>query len=153
MFLFHAFVRRVTVPLLYWHVSRGRSWMVLALCTGDVRNSADGDSCLGGARTGRRSYGAWFGRMFRLTRSIRPRATEVRVEGSPIRSTVVVRWTDPVTAHDGVVFPNEGVHTLTLRWGRIATVHQAWDESVVRKACEHAAALGYQEATEPPLTS
>ncbi|SOD64498.1 SnoaL-like domain-containing protein [Streptomyces zhaozhouensis] len=153
MFLFHSFVRRVTVPLLYRHVSRGRCWLVLAMCAGDVRNSADGDSCLGGARVGRRSYGAWFGRMFRLTASIRPRAHRVEVTGSPLRATVVVHWTDPVTAHDGTVFENTGTHTLTLRWGRIATVHQAWDRSVVARACAHAAALGYPEATERPLTS
>ncbi|MBM0276004.1 nuclear transport factor 2 family protein [Micromonospora tarensis] len=151
MALFHLFVRTAVVPFLYHQVSAGRYWVVLAICTRDVRNSAAGDSALGGARTGRVDYRRWFDRMFRLTRSIRPRADSVRVEGSPRRATVTVHWTDHVYAHDGRLFVNRGIHRLRLSWGFISEVHQDWDEDMVRDACRHAADLGYREALAPPI--
>jgi ketosteroid isomerase-like protein len=153
MTLFHLFIRHVVVPTLYRQVSAGRYWMVVYMCTRDVHNSAAGDSALGGARTGRAAYRQWFDRMFRLTRSIRPRADSVQVTGSPRRATVTVHWTDHVYAHDGRLFLNRGVHRLRLSWGFIAEVHQDWDEDMVLQACRHAAELGHPEALEPPITS
>lgn len=151
MSLFHAFVRSAVVPFLYRQVSAGRYWVVLLACTPRVRNSAAGDSSLGGARVGRAQYRSWFARMFRLTRSLSPRADRVHVTGSPRRAFVTVEWTDHVYAHDGRLFVNHGTHRLRLSWGLIAEVHQDWDVDVVGAACRHAASLGYPEALEPAI--
>jgi ketosteroid isomerase-like protein len=148
---FHLLVRHAVVPFLYRQVSAGRYWVVLWACTANVRNSAAGESALGGVRTGRAGYRHWFARMFRLTRSIRPRADQVDVVGSPRRAFVTVRWTDHVHAHDGRLFVNRGTHRLRLAWGLIADVHQDWDTEVVAAACRHAADLGHPEALAPPL--
>jgi len=146
-----AVVTRVTVPLLYRHVSQGRSWLVIAMCAPDVANSAAGNSCLGGYRVGRRSYRDWFDRMFRLTRSVRPTAESVRVTGTLAKGTVDVEFSDPVVSPDGQVFLNHGHHLFALRNGRIAAVELAWDPRIAQSCCEHTAALGRSEALALPL--
>lgn len=149
--IFALLVSRVVVPSLYWLVSHRRYGVVLAMCTGDVRNSAGGESCVGGTRGTRAGYREWWRRLFRLCRSIRPRADQIRVDGGLRAAQVVVDWTDHITAWDGKVFVNRGQHSLRLKWGRIVYVHQAWDEDLVNEQARYTASLGYPEALEAPV--
>lgn len=150
--IYHTVLRRL-IPILYRQASAQRYSLVLALCSPDIRTTTPGDSALGGTRHTRAGYRLWWRRVFRICAALDLRLHSVSVTGPPWDTRLRTEWTDYVLAHDGRVFVNHGTHDGRMRWGRIVELRYSWDSDVVRQACEHVAAIGFPEASAPPISN
>jgi ketosteroid isomerase-like protein len=73
------------------------------------------------------------------------------VTGWPWATTIVVEWRDFGRAGDGTAFTNQGVHVISLRWGRPTAIRIYCDTALLTQVLERNAACGVAEAVATPI--
>ena len=119
--------------------------------TKDCRHHTGGTHALGGERHSRQATQQWYERLMRLLPGLTFDVDEVHVRGMPWNTTVVARWRDHamIGTYD---YENEGVNTMTLRFGKVSVLDVRCDDTRLAEACAAAVAAGRPEGGEPPIT-
>lgn len=102
----------------------GRPGLALWSMTSDVRLIFPGSSSLACDITGRDRVAAWLRRLVALRPAYQ--VLDVIVSGPPWNTRAAIRFRDAVEG-----YANEGMHYLTLRWGRITSDQLYLDTEVV----------------------
>lgn len=108
----------------------GRPRLALWSMSSDVRLIFPGSSSLACDLTGKDHVAAWLSRLIALSPAYQ--VLDVIVSGPPWNTRAAIRFRDTV---DG--YANEGMHYLTLRWGRIRSDQLYLDTEVVTAWEQH----------------
>ena len=73
------------------------------------------------------------------------------MSGWPWHTTAAVEWSDRGTTADGQPFQNQGVHVVTLRWGKVSRLQIYCDTVVLEEVFRRQAAQGISEAAAAPI--
>jgi ketosteroid isomerase-like protein len=73
------------------------------------------------------------------------------VSGRPWNTVAAVEWGDRGTTLDGRPFQNQGVHFVTLRWGKVASLRIYCDTATLADVLPRNATHGARDAAEPPI--
>ncbi|GAB3641582.1 nuclear transport factor 2 family protein [Spirosoma arcticum] len=118
-----------------------------------IRHHFSGDHALGGTRHDRTAVMSWFERVGRLLPDLKLTITRVIVKGWPNNTLVIAQWTAAASLPDGGEYRNQGVHFVTLKWGKITDMTVYEDSQAVTDALEKQYRAGLQEAKADPIVS
>lgn len=112
----------------------------------------EGDSAIGGLRSGRASMAAWWQRLYRLFPGLQFEVESVDVIGPPWRTRIhaLLRFSVP-HAPDGP-YRNVVMQRMQMRWGRITRIHTLEDTQRCARYLAWRAAQGLAEAEAPPIS-
>jgi hypothetical protein len=85
-------------------------------------------------------------RLYRLLPDIAFDIRRVSVSGGPVNTLVVAEWRETNSGTDGVRTSAEGVHVLTLRWGRATRLIISPDTVKLQATLDRLFDKGVQEA-------
>ncbi len=125
---------------------------LLAKCRPDMQHRFAGDHALGGVRHSRQAFRLWLKRLLTLFPDIHFTIKDMMVTGMPWHTRVAIVWSDQAYAADGVSYGNEGVHVLTLKWGKLQKLDARLDTQHLERALNRMAAAGIREAAAKPIT-
>jgi ketosteroid isomerase-like protein len=114
-------------------------------------HSFPGAHPLAGTRRSLEATRRWYERLARVLPDVQFEIQSMAVSGWPWNTTAAVEWTDSGTTADGQAFRNQGVHVVTLRWGRVVRLQIYCDTAVLGEVCQRQAALGIAEAGALPI--
>lgn len=118
-----------------------------------ITHHFSGDHALGGTRHDLTAVNAWFQRVGRLLPDLKLTITHVVVKGWPNNTLVIARWTAAATLQNGDVYRNQGVHFVTLNWGKITEMTVYEDSQAVADALEKQYNSGLNEAKAAQIIS
>lgn len=151
--MYHAMVKRSLLQS-FEEVNRGNYDHVLRqFSRTGVEHSFSGDSALGGRRLTYRQIRAWYRRLPAVFPDLRFDITRVAVSGPPWRTTALLEWTDSLTDVEGREYRNQGVHLITLTWGKVTSLRIYCDTAKLDRVLAVLAEQGRAEAAAPPIGS
>ncbi len=124
---------------------------VVAIFAAAHEHSFPGSHALGGTRRTLESTRRWYDRLARVLPNVQFEITRIAVSGWPWHTTAAVEWSDRGTTADGESFANQGVHVVTLRWGRVVRLAIYCDTAVLEQVCRRQVSCGIAEAGAPPI--
>ena len=62
-----------------------------------------------------------------------------------------VEWVDELSDRDGNRYSNEGVHVITIKWGKVTELHIYCDTQKLATICQTLGGQGVQEAVAAPI--
>jgi ketosteroid isomerase-like protein len=148
--MYHAIVRRKLRATFASLNARDYS-AVVALFGREHVHSFPGAHALAGTRTTLEATRRWYERLERVLPNVQFEIQRIAVSGWPWHTTAAVEWTDSGTTADGQPFANQGVHVVTLSWGRVTRLQIYCDTSVLEEVCRQQAAQGIPEAAAAPI--
>lgn len=119
----------------------------------NVKHHFSGTHALGGTRHDQAAVNQWFDRVGRLLPDLKLTITNVVVKGWPNNTLVIARWTAAATLQNGDAYRNDGVHFVTLKWGKITEMTVFEDSQAVANALEKQYESGLKEAKAGPIIS
>ncbi len=125
---------------------------VVALFGKRHEHSFPGDHPLGGTRRTLAATTRWYARLATVLPNVQFEILHIAVSGWPWRTTCAVEWTDHGTTADGAPFANQGVHMVTLSWGRVVRLQIYCDTEVLAAVCRRQYSLGIAEGGAAPIT-
>lgn len=93
----------------------------------------------------------WYERLERVLPDLRFQVLRVQSCGWPWHTEATVEWRDSGRTLDGQPFANQGVHAVTLRWGRVRSLRVYCDTQMLAQVLARNAASGVAEAAAPPI--
>jgi ketosteroid isomerase-like protein len=148
--MYHQIVQKI-VKQGFRELSQGNFEHVVQQFAPKVVFSFMGDHPLGGERHGQEETRAWFQKLHGFFPNLILNPLEIVVVGLPWNTMVRVRFTVKATVPGGMLYTNEGVQVLRLRWGKITEDRIYEDTAKLVKALEHIARHGKDEAMTKPL--
>jgi ketosteroid isomerase-like protein len=133
--MYHRIVRS-RVRQAYAKMSAGRYRDVVRTFSPDIVFRFYGDHAMGGEQRGSEAVRAWFERVFRLLPGLRLEPLSIVVDGPPWNTTVATRFRVHAELPDGLVYTNEGMQYLRLRWGKAVEDRLYEDTQVLSEAIE-----------------
>ncbi len=118
-----------------------------------ITHHFSGQHALGGTRHDVTAVKQWFERVGRLLPDLKLTITNVVVKGWPNHTLVIAQWTATATLQNGDMYRNQGVHLVTLKWGKITDMHVYEDSQAVADALEKQYTAGIKEAKAAPILS
>lgn len=106
---------------------------------------------LSGLRRSRSAILAWYERLARLMPDLQFHIEKIAVSGFPWRTTAMLEWTDSLTDRAGTRYANRGVHVLTIRWGKVASLEVFCDTEYLQGYFKALREQGVTEAGEAPI--
>lgn len=119
----------------------------------NVKHSFAGDHALGGVRNDQVAFKAWLERLARLMPNLFITIRQINVQGWPHNTLAIVRWSATATLENGEPYLNQGVHFITLKWGKVTEINVYEDTLVVYRGLEKQFAAGIKEARAPQIIS
>jgi len=148
--MYHAIVRR-RLRQVFAALNAGRADTLPAQFAPRAVHGFSGHHALGGTRCTAAGIAAWYRRLPRVLPDLAFEIERIVVAGWPWRTQAMVEWRDHGVCLDGSTFANQGVHSLTLRWGRVTALHIHCDTAVLCEVLRRQAAGGIAEAAAPPI--
>jgi ketosteroid isomerase-like protein len=96
---------------------------VLKAVVPNVTHHFAGDHALGGTRHDTEALLRWFERLGRVMPRLQFEIKHIWVKGMPWNTTVIVQWVATTALQNGDLYVNPGVHIITLRWGKVYSLH------------------------------
>ena len=149
--MYHAIVRK-QVRHTFARLNARDYDAVVAQFGATHEHSFPGDHALGGTRRTLAATRRWYVRLATVLPNVQFEVLRIAVSGWPWHTTCAVEWTDHGTTVDGTPFANQGVHMVTLAWGRVVRLQIYCDTDVLAAICQRQAANGIAEASAPPIT-
>jgi ketosteroid isomerase-like protein len=112
----------------------------------------EGDSPIGGLRTGTASMAAWWQRLYRLFPGLQFEVEAVDVIGPPWNTRIHVLLAFRVPHTEGGPYRNVVMQRMVMRWGRISHIHTLEDTQRCARYLAWRAAQGMAEAQAAPIT-
>ena len=110
-----------------------------------------GDHALGGTRRTMEATRRWYERLPRVLPKVQFVVDRIVVSGWPWRTVGYVEWRDSGHTLDGEPFRNQGVHVITLAWGKVTSVMVYCDTLKLKEVLLRNAAHGEAEAAAAPI--
>lgn len=110
-----------------------------------------GQHALGGIRHTLAATRLWYARLPRVLPDLHFTVKQIVVSGWPWNTHAAVEWTDTGLCLDGHRFNNQGVHIITIRWGKVSAVRIYCDTQVLTDCLARNAAQGLIDAELPPI--
>jgi ketosteroid isomerase-like protein len=111
-----------------------------------------GDHALAGTRHSGESIRRWYARLPLALPDLQFDVRHIVVSGWPWRTVAAVEWRDHGTALDGQPFANQGVHFVTLRWGKVSSLRIYCDTQMLASVLQRNARHGATEAVAAPIS-
>lgn len=150
--MYHAIVKRIA-KTNFTYVNNKNYDAILKSCAPDIHHRFGGHHALGSERHDREALGRWFARLGRLCPHLTLTVDDIWVKGLPQKTTVIIRWHATDTLPDGSAYRNRGVHIIDMRWGKVTKIDAHEDSQVVAESMATQAAMGIEEAKQPPIVS
>ena len=112
----------------------------------------EGDSAIGGLRTGAASMQAWWQRLYRLFPGLQFEVEAVDVVGPPWNTRIHALLVFRVPHAEGGPYRNVVMQRMHMRWGRISHIHTLEDTQRCARYLAWRAAQGMAEAQAAPIT-
>lgn len=132
-------------------INKGAYEPIVAQFAPDATHIFYGTHALSGSRSTPESIRQWYTRLQTVFPTLQFVINRIIVSGWPWDTSVTATWNDQVTAPDGTVFTNEGVHLFGLRWGKVVSLQVYCDTVVLNKLLTALAAQGVSEAAAAPI--
>ncbi len=110
-----------------------------------------GDHALGGTRHSLAATRLWYARLPRVLPNLQFTVKQIIVSGWPWDTRATVEWQDTGLCLDGHRFHNQGLHAITIRWGKVSAVRVYCDTQLLADCLRRNAAHGIDEAALPPI--
>jgi len=149
--MYHGIVRR-KLRHTFERLNAGDHAAVVALFGVQHEHSFPGAHPLGGTRHTLAATRRWYARLGLLLPDVQFEIRNLAVSGWPWRTTAAIEWSDRGTTADGAPFSNQGVHIVTLVWGRVVRLQIYCDTDLLAAVCRRQAALGIVDADAAPIT-
>ena len=140
-------LRRVFAAL-----NRGDTALMLASLAPRFTYRFEGDSAIGGLRSGAASMAAWWQRLYRLFPGLQFEVESVDVIGPPWNTRIHVLLAIRVPHAPAGPYRNVVMQRMRMRWGRIGHIHTLEDTQRCARYLAWRAAQGVAEAEAPPIT-
>lgn len=150
--MYHAIVRR-KLRRTFERLNAHDYDSVVALFAREHVHSFPGAHPLAGTRRTLEDTRRWYARLQTVLPDLQFEVRNIAVSGWPWHTTAAVEWGDRGTTADGAPFRNQGVHVVTLRWGRVSRLEIYCDTKVLAEVCARQAASGITEAAKDPIES
>jgi ketosteroid isomerase-like protein len=148
--MYHAIVKR-QLRRTFDRLNEHDYGAVVALFAAKHEHSFPGAHALAGRRITLGATKRWYDRLARLLPDLQFEVTRIAVSGWPWQTTAAVEWRDRGTTADGRAFANQGVHVVTLSWGKVVRLQIYCDTRMLEEVCARQAACGITEAAAPPI--
>jgi ketosteroid isomerase-like protein len=148
--MYHQIVKGI-VQQGFKELSQGNFEHVIQQFAPKVVFSFMGNHVLGGERHGQEEVRAWFQKLHDFFPDLTLNPLEIVVVGLPWNTMVRVRFSLQATLPGGVLYNNEGVQLLRLRWGKITEDRIYEDTEKLVRALEYLAQHGKDEPMIKPL--
>ena len=125
---------------------------VLEGFTPNFEHTFYGAHALGGIRHSLAATRLWYARLPRVLPDLQFTVKQIVVSGWPWNTQAVVEWTDTGLCLDGHLFNNQGIHVITIHWGKVSAVRIYCDTQVLADCLSRIAAHGINEAALPSIT-
>lgn len=119
----------------------------------NVRHSFAGSHAMGGIRNDQAAVKEWLERLGRVIPNLSITVTHINVKGWPNNTLTIVRWTATATLENGDPYKNEGVHFITLKWGKVVELDVYEDTLTVANGLEKQYLCGIKEAKASQIIS
>jgi ketosteroid isomerase-like protein len=110
-----------------------------------------GRHALGGTRHTLGATRRWYDRLAVVLPDLQFDVQRIVVSGWPWNTAAAVEWVDRGKTLDGHPFSNQGVHFLTLKWGKVLSLHIYCDTVILTEVLQRNGACGTQEAVAAPI--
>ena len=149
--MYHAIVR-AKLRRIFAQLNRREFGAMPALFAADAEHVFPGAHALGGTRRSPAAIRRWYEeRLPQALPDLRFDVRHIGVSGWPWHTEAVVEWGDHGTTLDGRPFANQGVHCVTLRWGRVRSLRIYCDTQVLADVLARNARHGAAAAGAAPL--
>jgi ketosteroid isomerase-like protein len=149
--MYHAIVRG-KLRRVFEQLNRREFAAMPGLFATPAEHAFPGDHALGGTRRTAASIRRWYEqRLPQALPDLRFEVDHIVISGWPWHTVAAVEWRDSGTALDGQPFANQGVHVVTLRWGKVASLHIYCDTQMLAEVLQRNARHGAAEAAAWPI--
>jgi ketosteroid isomerase-like protein len=148
--MYHAIVR-AQLRRVFVRLNRREFDTMPGLFAPSAEHLFPGAHALAGARRTPAAIRRWYERLPRALPDLQFEARHIAVCGWPWHTEAVVEWSDRGVALDGRPFANQGVHCVTLRWGRVYSLRIYCDTQVLADVLARNARHGAAAAGAPPI--
>lgn len=148
--MYHAIVR-ARLRAVFERLNAREFGPVAAMFGPGAEHSFFGSHALAATRRSPGAIERWYQRLDRVLPQLRFEVLRVQSCGWPWRTEATVEWRDSGRTLDGQPFANQGVHAVTLRWGRVRSLRIYCDTQALAQVLARNAEGGIVEATAPPI--
>lgn len=145
--MYHLIVRR-KIRQAFADINAGRYDNILQAFARKRLHIFYGDHALAGERTTPQETSLWYARLQKIFPDLQFEITNLNVSGWPWHTTVMVEWIDRY-AIGGKLLSNNGVHRMTMKWGKVSELAIYCDTQKLAAALKAKAELGLSEALLP----
>ena len=118
-----------------------------------LEHSFAGDHALGGKRHDKESLKRWFVRLGTVLPDLKIEITDIQVKGNVFKTLAIVRWTATCTLLNGEPYLNNGVHFITIKFGKVVKFDVHEDTKTVSHGLDVQFESGIKEAKAPKIES
>jgi ketosteroid isomerase-like protein len=149
--MYHTIVRR-KLHATFAHVNkRNYAAVVDGMAKDDVEHWFSGTHALGNGRDSIQDIQRWYDRLAVVLPDLRFEIKKTLVNGWPWNTSAVVEWVDHVSDRAGTRYSNQGVHVLTIKWGKVTEMHIYCDTQKLAGILETIGDQGVEEAVGAPI--
>ena len=148
----YAYIVESRLRRVFAALNRGDTAPMLASLAPRFAYRFEGDSAIGGLRSGSASMEAWWQRLYRLFPGLQFEVEAVDVTGPPWATRIHVLLDFRVPHAPDGPYRNVVMQRMVMRWGRITHIHTLEDTQRCARYLAWRAAQGVAEAEAAPIT-
>lgn len=148
--MYHAIVRR-KLRGIFNALNEGRYTAMPGQFATTHEHTFFGQHALSGTRHTLAATRRWYERLPAAIPDLRFDVKHIVVNGWPWNTAVAVEWVDHGKTLDGQPFNNQGVHFVTLRWGKVVSLRIYCDTVTLTDVLQRNGACGAEEAVAAPI--
>lgn len=148
--MYHAIVRR-KLRHVFDQLNTGRYAAIPDQFATTHEHVFFGRHALGGTRHTLAATRRWYDRLAAALPDLQFDVKHIVVNGWPWNTVVAVEWVDRGRTLDGRPFSNQGVHFVTLKWGKVVSLHIYCDTVTLTDVLERNGGCGAEEAVAAPI--
>lgn len=76
---------------------------------------------------------------------------KIAISGTPRKTIAMLEWTDTLSDPSGKKYSNEGVHVITISWGKVTSLQVFCDTKYLLGYFDALKQLGIDEASSKPI--
>jgi ketosteroid isomerase-like protein len=118
-----------------------------------LEHSFAGDHSLGGKRHDKVTFKLWLERLGTVLPDLNVAINDIQIKGTPNNTLAIVRWTATCKLLNGESYTNNGVHFITIKWGKAVKFDVYEDTKTVSHGLDVQFEAGIKDAKAPKIES